>query len=322
MQFLNSLNFCVSENKFKKMPNFTRNLLFILTISFIVFSAITAISAQTDEEEIIKVESSLVVLNTTITDENGDPVNSLNEGSFEIFEDGVKQKVAFFEAHETPFAAVILIDTSGSMETRVSMARAATIKFLSGLRADDTAAIYNFDSKVSMVQDFSNLRDLTPQVFNLKAYGWTVLNDAVYEAAKKLETREEKRKAIIVLSDGADTRSGRSASKALKAALKANVTIYSVDMSAINTGGKRRMQNQGVLRKFARKTGGKFVKTPGGIEMRSAFENIVKDLGVQYTIGYYPQNTKKDGKWRKIEVRVPDQNLNIRTREGYNAPKN
>jgi Ca-activated chloride channel homolog len=278
-------------------------------------------SAQTPEDEEIEIDSSVVILNATITNKNGDDVAGLTETQFEIFEDGVKQEVAFFETQETPFAAVILIDTSGSMEMRVSLARSATIKFLSGLREADQTAIYNFDSKVSLVQDFSNIRDLTPRVFDLKAEGWTVLNDAVFEAANILKDRTEKRKAIIVLSDGADTRSGRSASKALKAAHDADALIYTVDMSAINTGGKDRIQNRGVLKNFAEKTGGRFIETPGGVEMREAFETIVRELGTQYTLGYYPKNPKNDGKWRKIELKITDKDLNIRTREGYHAPK-
>lgn len=277
--------------------------------------------AQDIEDKIIKVESSLVIVNATITDANGRPVDGLSKESFEIFENQEKQELAFFESQKTPFAAVILIDTSGSMEQRVSLARASAIRFLAGLRSNDFVAIYNFDSRVSLVQDFSNLRDLVPQVYDLKASGMTVLNDAIYKAALALKNRPEKRKAIIVLSDGADTRSGRSASKALNLALEANVTIYTVDMSGVNTGGRRRMQNQGVLKKFARKSGGQFIKTPGGVAMRKAFENIVKELGVQYTLGYYPSNTKKDGKWRKIELKTTVNSLKIRTREGYNAPK-
>ena len=241
-----------------------------------------------------------------------------------MFEDGKEQELAteFFEAQETPFAVVILLDSSGSMEQRVSLARSAAINFLDGLRADDQVAIYNFDSKVSMVQDFSNSRDITEKVFDLKAKGMTVLNDAIYQAALELEKRPEKRRAIIVLSDGADTQSGRSANAALKAALSVNATIYTVDMSEMSGGGsKDRMQNRGVLKNFAEKTGGKFVSTPGGIELRNTFTNIVEELGNQYTFGYEPQNIKKDGKWHTIEVRVSRPNLTIRTREGYNAQK-
>jgi VWFA-related protein len=295
----------------------------LLLFPLIFLSAPYLLSAQTnnDEEDIINVESSLVVLNATVTNNKGEVVNNLKKENFSIYEDGIEQEVSIFETKETPFAAIVLIDTSGSMEMRVSMARSATIKFLEGIRSDDNVAIYNFDSKVSLVQDFSNLRDLTPQVFNLKSNGWTVLNDAVFQSVIELEKRNEKRKAIIVLSDGADTRSHRTSGKALKAALKANVTIYSVDMSGINTGGKSRQQNRKVLKQFADKTGGKFLSTPGGREMRDAFEQIVKDLGIQYTLGYYPINTNKDGKWHEIELKTNNKNYQIRTRQGYNSPK-
>ncbi|MEZ5425608.1 MAG: VWA domain-containing protein [Pyrinomonadaceae bacterium] len=277
--------------------------------------------AQEEEEELVKIESSVVVLNATITDRQGLPVTGLKRNQFRILEDGVEQKIDFFETEETPFAAVLLLDTSGSMEERVSLARSASIHFLYGLRPDDMVAIYNFDSKVSMVQDFSNSRDISHHVFELKADGQTVLNDAIYQAAEVLSKRPEKRKAIIVLSDGADTRSGYSSSQALKAALATDITIYSVDMSSMATNGRDRMQNQSVLKNFAEKTGGYFIKTPGGAALRDAFENIVKELGVQYTLGYYPINQKKDGKWRKIDLRVAKPDLDIRTRKGYNAPK-
>ena len=147
------------------------------------------------------------------------------------------------------------------------------------------------------------------------------MNDAIYEAALELEKRPEKRRAIVVLSDGADTKSKHSSSKALKAALRANATIYTVDMSSIESGGRAKMQNQGVLKNFAEKTGGRFVATPGGMQLRNAFKNIVQELGNQYTFGYQPTNTKNDGKWRKIEVKISRPNINVRTREGYNAPK-
>lgn len=295
----------------------TFRLLCILALS--IFLPVS-VSAQ-DDDDIITVDSSLVVLNASITDADGNAVTNIKQNQFKVFEDGGEQEIAVFEAQQTPFAAVILLDTSGSMEERVSLARSAAINFLDGLRSEDNVSIYNFDSKVSLVQDFSNSRDLTDKFYELKADGWTVMNDAIFEAAQSLGKRPEKRRAIIVLSDGADTRSRRSSDKALKAALAANATIYTVDMSAINTGGRERLQNQGALKNFAEKTGGLFVPAPGGLAMREAFKNIVSELGIQYTLGYQPTNTKKDGKWRNIELRVSRPNLKIRTRKGYNAPK-
>jgi Ca-activated chloride channel family protein len=185
----------------------------------------------------------------------------------------------------------------------------------------DSSEIYRFDSKVVLVQKFSNSRDVGDKFFDLKADGMTALNDAVYQAAKDLGDRPEKRRAIIVLSDGEDTISRRSADKALKAALAVNASIYTIDMAGIETNGRQRAQNQGVLRNFAEKTGGTFIATPGGVAMRETFRKIVEELGRQYTLAYQPKNQTKDGKWRTIEVRVAKPNLTIRTRKGYNASK-
>lgn len=303
-----------------KSASHTIQKIFLLAFfSFAFF--LLQISAQQNDSDEISVESSIVVLNASVTDKNGKAVFGLKREQFKIFEDGKEQTLDFFQSQESPYAAVILMDTSGSMEQRVSLARSAAIAFLDGLRADDNAAIYNFDSKVSLVQNFSNTRDMVEKAFDLKADGMTVLNDAIFQAATELEKRPEKRRAILVLSDGADTRSKHSSDKALKAALKANATIYTVDMSAIGSNGKDRMQSQGALKNFAEKTGGKFVATPGGIELRNAFKNIAEELGNQYTFGYEPNEVKKDGKWHTLEVKISRPNLIVRTREGYNAEK-
>jgi Ca-activated chloride channel family protein len=272
------------------------------------------------DDEVVRVDSSIVVMNATIRDASNRPVMGLHQTDFKIFDNGVRQQIASFEAQEAPFAAVILFDTSGSMEPRISIARSAAINFLDGLRGDDVAAIYKFDSKVEMVQDFSASRDVTDKIFDLKARGMTVLNDAIYKAALDLDKRTEKRKAIIVISDGADTMSGHTTEKALKAALAANVTIYTVDMSTLETNMTDRRQNQGVLRNFAEKTGGTFISTDSGKAMRDALKGIVDELSVQYTLAYEPSDLKHDGKWHSLELRVARPNLWIRTRQGYNAP--
>lgn len=286
-----------------------------------IFLSLLAVVSHAQDDDVIRVDSSLVVLNAAVLDSNGQSVEGLKQNQFHIFEDGTEQPISLFQAEETPFAAVILLDTSGSMETRISLARSAAIKFLEGLRPGDSAAIYTFDSKLNQLQDFSNSSDISEHIFDIKAYGMTVLNDAIYEAAATLSKRPEKRKAIVVLSDGEDTSSKRSADKALKAALAVDATIYTVDMSSIDDGNKRRQQNIGILKNFAEKTGGIFVPTGGGSVMRDTFKRIVDELSSQYTLGYQPANIKMDGKWRSLELRISRPNLTIRTRKGYNAPK-
>ena len=121
----------------------------------------------------------------------------------------------------------------------------------------------------------------------------TKLNDAIVRAARDLAARPEKRRAIVVLSDGADTRSAASADKALASALSADATVYTVDLADPNARARDRLSASaaGVLRDFANKSGGRFVSSPGGKALRDAFAGIVNELSNQYTIGYRPPPT-------------------------------
>jgi Ca-activated chloride channel family protein len=273
------------------------------------------------DDDIVRVETDLVVLNVVATNGAGGYVHGLERANFKIYEDGQEQQITNFSREETPFAAALLLDVSGSMEGRVSMARSAAIHFLDGLRADDTAAVYSFHHKVELVQDFSPSRDLSPIAYDLKAKGETVLNDAIARAAQDLSKRPEKRRAIVVLSDGVDTLSRVSKDKALASALAVNATLYTVDMSDPTVGAQKSASAAGVLREFASKSGGRFVPTPGGKALRDAFGEIVEELSNQYTIGYRPSNRANDGRWRTIEVKVEKPDVKARTRRGYRLAK-
>jgi len=207
------------------------------------------------------------------------------------------------------------------MEERFFLARSAAIMFLDGLRPEDVAAVYRFDSKVERVQEFSGGRDLAPIAYAIKAKGMTTLNDAIIEAAKTLAERPEARKAIIVLSDGMDTHSKASSDKAVEAALAVGASIFAVDMASLEVGGSGARQSATSLKGFAEKTGGRFVATPGGPALRDAFTGIADELGHQYTISYHPLNKTRDGKWRKLEVKVKREDVEVRTRKGYRGPK-
>jgi len=142
---------------------------------------------------------------------------------------------------------------------------------------------------------------------------------AVLVRAQELGNRPEKRRAIIVLSDGGENFSRASSDKALDNALHSGATIYAVNMGI--QGSQRDIAASGILRNFATKTGGRYVDTPGGQELRDAFAEIAEELGHQYTIAYRPASHTHDGKWRAIEVKVTRPELTVRTRKGYKAPK-
>jgi Ca-activated chloride channel family protein len=283
-------------------------------------SAAGARRAQ-DEDDVVRVESDLVVLNVTVTDKQGRYVHKLARADFKVFEDGQEQPLSLFSVEETPFAAAILIDTSGSMESRVTLARAAAIRFLDGLREADVAAVYHFGSEVERLRDFEPGRDLPPTAYTLGAKGQTRMHDAVARAAADLSRRPERRRAIVLLSDGFDTRSRASQDKAVDAALAADAVVYTVNMMDMQASPTDMVRAQGPLRNYAEKTGGRYVSTPGGQAMAEAFTAIVEELTNQYTLGYRPANRARDGRWRAIALKLSRTELKTRTRSGYRAPK-
>ncbi len=308
------------REKFHRL-RFSSATLFAIVIATAL--AHNPIRAQQDDD-VVRVNTDLVVLNVTVTDKAGQYIPGLRLSDFTVFEDGRQvsaQMISSFSMHESPFASVILLDTSSSMERRLSLARSAAIQFLDKLREEDVAAVYKFDSKVEQVQEFSTGRDLAPMAYEVKAYGMTTLNDAIVDASKALAAREEKRKAIIVLSDGVDTSSKASSGKAVESALAVGATIYAVDMSSSEGGNLGAQRNVAVLKEFTEKSGGRFVATPGGPALRDAFASIAVELGHQYTIAYRPLNQARDGKWRKLDVKLSRSDLVVRTRKAYRAPK-
>lgn len=275
-----------------------------------------------DQDDVIRVSTDLVVVNVTVLDKAGKFVPHLKRAAFQLFEDGVEQKISSFSAEETPFAAAILLDTSGSMETRLTLGRGAAIRFLDGLRDEDVAAVYNFDAKVEQIQDFSPGRDLPAKAFKLKTRNQTALNDAVLQAALDLGKREEKRRAIVILSDGGENYSRASSDKALEHAMQSGATIYAVNMGV--EGSQRDLAGlaaSGILQNFAAKSGGRYIDSPGGQELRDAFAEIAEELGHQYTIAFRPTNRAHDGKWHAIDVKLSRTDVTVRTRKGYKAPK-
>lgn len=298
--------------------HFAIPFLFAFTLFSLPF---TAHAQESQDDEVVRVQTDVVVFNVTVLDAAGKYVHGLKAADFKLLVDAHEQKFATFNTEVTPFAAAILMDSSGSMENTLSLARSAAIRFLDQLRADDMAAIYQFDSKVEQIQEFSPSRDLPPLAYNIKAKGLTVLNDAIVTAAADLSQRVEKRHAIIVLSDGADTHSSASASKALERALATGATIYTVDMSATDGNASRDHHSAAGLRDFSSKSGGRYVATAGGPLMREALSSIAEELSNQYTLSYRLPESARDGRWHTIEIQLTKPNMTARTRKGFRAPK-
>ena len=281
-----------------------------------------------DQDDTVKLHSDLVVLTVTVTDAAGQYAHGLKDKDFKVFEDGAPQTVSSFFAEESPFAAAILMDMSASMEMKFGMVRAAAASFIDHIREDDQVAVYGFNNKVRLFQEFTNTRDISEYVWEAEAEGNTRLYDCMNDAIEALLKREEKRRAVLLISDGCDSSSQKaSLDSVMKKALGAGVTVYTIDLVDDNMmlgstkevlllrRGRKEMQD------FAEQTGGRYIHSPQGDKLEEGFTNIVDELRNQYTLVYYSTNQKRDGRWRKLSVATARQGLSTRSRRGYYAPK-
>lgn len=253
-------------------------------------------------------------------------VTNLTRDDFSIYEDGKKQEIKNF-ARETnlPLTIAMLIDTSDSVAPKLKFEQEAAISFfLSVLREKDRAMLMEFDTGVTLLQDFTgDPNKLAKEIRKLKAAGGTALYDAIYMACDEKLIRETGRKAIVIVSDGDDESSDTTISKALEMALRAESTIFVI---SITKGGFFGVQGSpegdAAMKEITRETGGKVFFPIKLEELEDSFRQINQELRSQYSLGYYSTNTVRDGSYRKIDIRISDRNLKPSHRKGYYAPTN
>lgn len=323
----------------------------VFIIISIIVSGFAAISAQDDDP--IKVDSSIVRLNIGVVDQRGRPITSLGKGSFSLYEDGVKQEISSFVAAPAPFSVVMLLDMSGSTKSFRQNIQLSASRFLDALGPDDRVAVVEFYSKVNLLNDFTaNRRDAFQSISVANGAGETDLYRALLFSLEKLSKEGNRRKAIVVLTDGVDTDEQNSDRKLLSkltdeqipTALKPEtsdtlnrilsrsdaqgVTIYPL---ALPTGDPARLADptprqiamfqaaRTRLKLVADRTGGTLNTINRLEEMGSLYAIVAADLRTLYTVEYQPTNEKRDGKWRSIKVEVAQPDLISRTRQGYFA---
>ena len=271
----------------------------------------------------------VVSLNVTVTDPNGRFVTDVPQDAFTVYEDGMPQEIRFFNRSNLPVALSILLDTSASMEDKLSTAQEAAIGFVKRLRAQDLGQVIDFDSRVLVSQSFtSNIPDLEDAIHKTTAGGSTSLHNAIYislKELKKIQTRsadEVRRQAIVVLSDGEDTSSLVSFEEVLELAKRSETAIYAIGLRGKGPDHLRGSFNEAdyVLRELAQQTGGRVFFAHAANELAAIYGQISDELSSQYMIGYSSRNPKRDGAWRRIVVRANQPNTTARTKQGYYGP--
>lgn len=321
-----------------------------LIVIFICF-AVSFVYPQSDET--VKVDTSIVRLNVGVVDQRGRPVTDLDRANFKVFEDGVRQDIARFEPSTAPFSVVMILDMSGSTLSMRQVMKQSAFRFLDALAPEDRVAVVEFYDKINLRNDFTtDRRTVANSIDVANGRGKTQFYKALDFALDKLAREGNRRKAIIVLSDGVDT-AARDAdrdflakagddqvatfikpenseilSRILRKADLLGVTIYPL---ALPTGDPAKLADptprQVAMYKAARtrlqivadRTGGMLHAINHLEDMGTLYALIAADLRTLYTIEYQSQNDKHDGKWREVTIKVDNPNLISRTRPGYFA---
>jgi Ca-activated chloride channel family protein len=265
---------------------------------------------------VIKVQVRLVEVYASIHDKKGHFVDGLSRENFEVFEDGKPQPIAAFDSTSQSLSCAILLDTTGSMGEALPRVKNSIVKLIDELGPEDSVAIYTFDQRLVVRQDFTTDKSAAKRAaLRTRAEGETALFDALSEAAQELSQRSGK-KVLILFTDGDDNSSVLNASAAVARAKKAGVPLY-----AIAEGEATRSKNlRKLLDELSERTGGAAYKVekPGDIEQ--VFHEISEDVRHLYMISYRPPQGANDGKWRKIDVTVKGpKDYRIRAKEGYFA---
>ena len=271
----------------------------------------------------------IVSLNVTVTDGTARYVTDLQAGDFSVFEDGVKQDVTLFSRTNLPIALAVLLDTSASMENKLPVAQEAAIGFARRLRPQDLAEVIDFDSRVVVLQTFTNnAAELEQAIRKTSAGGSTSMFNAIYIALKDLKkvvaknVDEIRRQAIVVLSDGEDTSSLLPFEEVLDLAKRSETAVYTIGLKADDAGPgtKGFKEAEFVMRQFAQETGGRAFFPTQVTELAGIYGQISEELSSQYTVGYTSRNPRRDGGWRRVIVRVDRPSAVARTKLGYFAP--
>jgi len=269
----------------------------------------------------------IVSLNVTVVDGANRYITDLDLEEFAVFEDGVQQDLTFFTRRQQPIALSLLVDSSASMEDKITILHEAATNFVRRLRPNDIAQVIDFDSRVQIRQAFtSDKQDLERAIRSTMSGGSTSLHNAIYISLKELgkvraETEEDvRRQALVVFSDGEDTSSLVSFEEVLDLAKRSETSIYTIALRG-NEGQTRGFREaEFVMRQLAQETGGRSFFPERIEDLNGVYTQIADELASQYTLGYTSKNTRRDGSWRRVVVQVSRANVTPRTKRGYFAP--
>jgi VWFA-related protein len=311
---------------------------FVLTLAvsrLALMLAAPVVAQEPAQVPTLKATVDLVNLFATVRDKNKRIVGDLREDDFKIYEDNQEQKIAFFSKEVMlPITLGLLIDTSGSERNRLGAEQEAATRFMERvMRKGDEAMVISFDFDVDLLLDFTDDPAQIARAIHRARIGaisggvmtpgpipsnvgGTHFYDAVYVACNEKLATEAGRKALVILTDAQDQGSKVRLEEAIEAAQRTDTVVH---VLLIHDPGFSWRPD--VAKKLSDETGGRTIELSSEKKLMEAFDQISEELRSQYTVGYYPENAKRDGKFRKIRVATTNKDYRVLARKGYYAPQ-
>ena len=273
----------------------------------------------------IAVNVDLVLIPVTITDPMNRLVTGLEQDDFFVYENNSLQKLRTFSCEDAPVSIGIIMDLSGSMTSKLVRARESIVQFMKTANPQDEFFVIGFNDRPELIEDFtSSIDDIQARLATVRSGHRTALLDAIYFGMDKMKTAKHERKALLVVSDGGDNRSRYTENEVKAQVRESDVQIYSIGIFDPYAPTTEERMGPLLLNDLSEETGGRMFRVDDLADMGDIAIKISTELRNQYVLGYHPKTMQRDGKWRKVKVKlVPPQGLpplTVHARTGYYAP--
>jgi VWFA-related protein len=284
--------------------------------------------SASDRKANLRIDTTLVLVPVAVNDPLGRFVTGLDKENFKVFEDKIEQEIKEFSSEDAPMSVGIVFDTSGSMGPKLQTSRKAVAEFLKTANPEDEFFVIQFSERPELVVEFTpETEEIQNRLIFTQSKGRTALLDGIYMAMNTMKKARNPRKAILIISDGGDNSSRYTESEVKNAVREADVQIYSIGIfepMAARGRTPEEMSGPALLGEITEQTGGRHFSVDNLADLPDVAAKIGIELHYQYVLGYTPKNTARDGKYRRIQVKLVKTvglpTLKAIFRTGYYAP--
>jgi Ca-activated chloride channel homolog len=276
----------------------------------------------------IRVDKTLVLINVTVTDPLNRFVTGLEKEHFRLYEDKIQQDISQFSSEDAPISIGLVFDTSGSMGSKLQKSRQAAAEFFKTANPSDEFFLVQFNDRPELSVPFTTDTDKIQSTLTFtQSKGRTALLDSVYLAMHEMKKAHNPRKAVLIISDGGDNSSRYTETEIKNAVREADVQIFAIGIfeSMANRGRTpEEASGPSLLNELAEQTGGREYAVENVAELPDIAAKIGIELRNEYILGYTPKNRERDGKYRRVQVKLNQPRglppLKAYFRLGYYAP--